>query len=158
MLTESLYTQTTCTTQFAFRQRRRSALVALGLDSKADSFAVQALPLEGPFLFSGKFLDTIDQELSMQKRASEVSRKIQQLPGSSHSFRGASFPSKGFKSRGRASSQPFRKSSRKASCQSTRGRNPPSTSKRHSKPGSSFIGLPQNSFCRANLSGTPSRS
>ena len=70
------FTQSARTALFAFKQHRRLALSALGLEKKADSAGVNALPLHGPFLFAGKFLESLDQDLLMHKRASDIGRKL----------------------------------------------------------------------------------
>ena len=61
-ISETLFSQSARTTWHAFRQRRRIALSALGLEKYADQFAVQSLRMHGPFLFAGRFLETVDEE------------------------------------------------------------------------------------------------
>ena len=64
----------------AFDNRRVLALSSLGLQKSVDSVAVKALPLEGPHLFAGQFLEAVDSEISMQKRASDLASKLKPTP------------------------------------------------------------------------------
>ena len=58
---------------------RRLALSALGLEKYTDHFSSRSVPIHGPFLFAGKFMEAVDQELSMHKRASDIARRLAPL-------------------------------------------------------------------------------
>ena len=64
---------------FVSRQRRKLALSALGLNHQVDSALVQSLPVRDPFLVMTFFLDAVDKEIGMKKRAkSEVATNLRQ--------------------------------------------------------------------------------
>ena len=83
-------------TFFAFENRRLLALTSLGLQKSVSSVAVKTLPLEGPHLFAGHFLEAVDSEISMHKRAFDLAAKLKPTPA---------FP--------RRASPPFRSSARR---------------------------------------------
>ena len=72
-IAEQGFSQALSSTFFAFDNRRVLALSSLGLQK---TVAVKVLPLEGPHLFAGQFLEAVDSEISMQKRASDLASKL----------------------------------------------------------------------------------
>ena len=64
----------------SFNQALSSTFSSLRLQKSVDSVAVKALPLEGPHLFAGQFLEAVDSEISMQKRASDLASKLKPTP------------------------------------------------------------------------------
>ena len=70
-------------------QRRRFALSALGLERFVDRFSTESVSFYGPFLFGGNFMEMVDEELVMHKRASDIARKVAPLsvnPGTPSPF------------------------------------------------------------------------
>ena len=78
-ISEQLFSQSARAASFSVVQRRRIALSALGLERFADRFSAESVPIHGPFLFGGKFMEVVDEELVMQKRASDIARKVAPL-------------------------------------------------------------------------------
>ena len=70
----------------ATHQRRFLALSALKLPKDFNSLAVARIPRDGPHIFGGKFLDAVDSDISMTKRAKEVALRMRPR---SDSFRGS---------------------------------------------------------------------
>ena len=103
-ISQLTFTQAARATVFAFRQRRKLAFESLGLRKQATSFNVEAIPCKGPYLFAGQLLDTVDLEISMHKRASDLAYKLKPLlstktaPSFASPFRGGT----AYRSRGRA--------------------------------------------------------
>ena len=64
-IAEQSFSQALSSMFFAFDNRRVLALSSLGLQKSVDSVAIKALPLEGPHLFAGQFLEAVDSEISM---------------------------------------------------------------------------------------------
>ena len=64
-ISEQLFTQSARVASFSVMQRRRVALSALGLERFTDRFSAQSVPVRGPFLFGGKFMEVVDEELVM---------------------------------------------------------------------------------------------
>ena len=64
------------TTAAVFRERRQLAFDKLGFDKHADGAFVQSLPFHGPFLFAGQLLDSVDQQISMHKRAAALASQL----------------------------------------------------------------------------------
>ena len=85
------YSQALRTQLHATKQRRNIALEALHLERGFNSFAVDRIPREGPFLFGGKLLDAVDSDLVMNKRAMEVAAKVKSQTRGSQPFRRGSF-------------------------------------------------------------------
>ena len=81
-------------------------LNSLGLTDRMNISAAVRIPRDGEFLFSGKFLDGVDSDISMHKRAREVAGRIAKPRFSDASRRQRFRPATSFSSRGRA--QPFR--------------------------------------------------
>ena len=89
----------------ATKRRRHLALSALKLPKDFNDNAVDRISCVGPRIFGGKFLEVVDSDLTMNKRAKEVTDRYKLRLGSvSHGFRGgrSSFYSgqRGFRSRG----------------------------------------------------------
>ena len=79
-IAEQSFSQALSSTFFAFENRRLLALTSLGLQKSAERVAVKTLPLEGPHLFAGHFLEAVDSEISMHKRASDLAAKLKPTP------------------------------------------------------------------------------
>ena len=91
---------------YATDRNRALTLNSLGLTDRMNISAAVRIPRDGEFLFGGKFLDGVDSDISMHKRAREVAGRIAK-PRFSDASRGQRFrPVTSFSSRGRA--QPFR--------------------------------------------------
>ena len=120
----------------ATQQRRLLALETLNLPKDFNSHAVDRIPRVGQHIFGGKFLEAVDSDLSMNKRAREVTDKFK--PRHSDSFRkprgGRSFhfPSfgryRGQRSRGRGQSRYTLSCFRGGSGAKVAASNPPSQS------------------------------
>ena len=91
---------------FATDRNRAITLNSLGLTDRMNISAAVRIPRDGEFLFSGKFLDGVDSDISMHKRAREVAGRIAKPRFSDASRRQRFRPATSFSSRGRA--QPFR--------------------------------------------------
>ena len=70
-ISQFLFSQATRVTTAVFRERRQLAFHKLGFKESDNSF-VEALPLHGPYLFAGHLLDSVDQRISMRKRAATL--------------------------------------------------------------------------------------
>ena len=144
-ISEQLFSQSARVASFSVVQRRRIALSALGLERFADRFSAESVPIHGPFLFGGKFMEVVDEELVMHKRASDIARKVAPLSASrgtpspfKRPFSGRASPAKRFaSSRGSRSFRGSRGSYRSA----TRGRSTRSYPPR-SFPSRSFPSFP----------------
>ena len=90
-ISERLFSQSARVASYSVRQRRRIALSALGLERFAGRFSAKSAPIRGPFLFGGKFMEVVDDELAMHKRASDIARRVAPLSASN---RGAPSPFK----------------------------------------------------------------
>ena len=91
---------------YATDRNRALTLNSLGLTDSMNISAAVRIPRDGEFLFGGKFLDGVDSDISMHKRAREVASRVAK-PRFSNASRGQRFrPVTSFSSRGRA--QPFR--------------------------------------------------
>ena len=88
---EQLFSQSARVASYSVRQRRRITLSALGLERFAGRFSAKSAPIRGPFLFGGKFMEVVDDELAMHKRASDIAHRVAPL---STSNRGAPSPFK----------------------------------------------------------------
>ena len=89
----------------ATKRRRHLALSSLKFPKDFNENAVDRISCVGPRIFGGKFLEAVDSDLTMNKRAKEVADRFKLRQGSaSRSFRGgrSSFYSgqRGFRSRG----------------------------------------------------------
>ena len=86
-ISQFLFSQATRVTTAVFRERRQLAFHKLGFKESDNSF-VEALPLHGPYLFAGQLLDSVDQRISMRKRAATLASQLR-LPrrGASSSSR-----------------------------------------------------------------------
>ena len=51
----------------------------LRLEKYSNHFSSHSVPIRGPFLFAGKFMEAVDEELSMHKRASDIARRLAPL-------------------------------------------------------------------------------
>ena len=91
---------------FATDRNRAITLNSLGLTDRMNISAAVRIPRDGEFLFGGKFLDGVDSDISMHKRAREVAGSIAKPRFSDASRRQRFRPATSFSSRGRA--QPFR--------------------------------------------------
>ena len=91
---------------FATDRNRAITLNSLGLTDRMNISAAVQIPRDGEFLFGGKFLDGVDSDISMHKRAREVAGRIAKPRFSDASRRQRFCPATSFSSRGRA--QPFR--------------------------------------------------
>ena len=60
----------------ATHNRRLVALKALDLPREFHSQAVIRVPREGPYVFGGSFLQAVDSDISMNKRAQEVAQRV----------------------------------------------------------------------------------
>ena len=86
-IAQFLFSQATRVTTAVFRERRQLAFHKLGFKESDNSF-VEALPLHGPFLFAGQLLDSVDQRISMRKRAATLASQLRPpRRGASSSFR-----------------------------------------------------------------------
>ena len=103
---------------FSIGQKRSVALNAMGLQDHLRVSAVSRIPRDGEYLFGEKLLESVDSDISMQKRAKEVVQKLS-LPRRAADFRKpysrpfTSFPSRArgaysFRSRGRGFRRPAR--------------------------------------------------
>ena len=81
------------------QQRRLLALETLNLPKDFNGHAVDRIPSEGRHIFGGKFLEAVDSDFSMNKRAKEVADRFKSRRSDSfRKFRGgrfANFPSTG---------------------------------------------------------------
>ena len=91
---------------FATDRNRAITLNSLGLTDRMNISAAVRIPRDGEFLFGGKFVDGVDSDISMHKRAREVAGRIAKPRFSDASRRQRFRPATSFSSRGRA--QPFR--------------------------------------------------
>ena len=104
---------------FAIDRNRQITLNSLGLRDRMNISAAVRIPRDGEFLFGGKFLDSVDSDISMHKRAKEVAGRLAK-PRVSDALRRQRFrPFTSISSRGRG--QPFRVRGR-GSRRSVRGR------------------------------------
>ena len=78
-ISESLLSQSARVVSHTVQQRRRLALTALGLEKYTEHFSSRSVPVHGPFLFGGKFMEAVDQELTIHKRASDIARRLAPL-------------------------------------------------------------------------------
>ena len=111
------FSQTARLRLFATDRNRSITLYSLGLIDRMNISAAVRIPRDGEFPFFGKFLDGIDSDISMHKRAREVAGRIAKprLCNASRRqrFRSAtSFSSRGrvqsFRVRGRGFRRPVR--------------------------------------------------
>ena len=83
----------------ATSRRRYLALESLSLPKGFNGYAVDQIPRVGRYIFGGKFLEAVDSDLNMNKRAREVADRFRpQRPDSFRRFRGGRsslFPSRG---------------------------------------------------------------
>ena len=70
------FSQTARLRLFATDRNRTITLYSLGLIDRMNISAAVRIPRDGEFLFFGKFLDGIDSDISMHKRAREVAGRI----------------------------------------------------------------------------------
>ena len=70
-ISQYLFSQASRTTTAVFRERRQ-----LAFDKHSDGAFVDALPLHGPYLFAGQLLDSVDQQISMRKRAAALASQL----------------------------------------------------------------------------------
>ena len=70
------FSQTARLRLFATDRNRTITLYSLGLIDRMNISAAVRIPRDGEFLFFGKFLDGIDSDISMHKRAREVAGSI----------------------------------------------------------------------------------
>ena len=61
---------------FATDRNRAITLYSLGLTDRMNISAAVRIPRDGEFLFGGKFLDGVDSDISMHKRAKEVAGRL----------------------------------------------------------------------------------
>ena len=61
---------------FAIDRNRQITLNSLGLRDRMNVSAAIRIPRDGEFLFGGKFLDCVDSDISMHKRAKEVAGRL----------------------------------------------------------------------------------
>ena len=99
-IAEQSFSQALNSTFFTFENRRLLALTSLGLQKSAESVAVKTLPLEGPHLFAGHFLEAVDSEISMHKRASDLAAKLKPTPAFPPFRSSARRPFRGSRARG----------------------------------------------------------
>ena len=102
---------------FAIGQHRNLALDTMGLRDRLNVSAAVRIPKDGEYLFNGRLLDSVDTDLSMNKRVKEVSSRLAK-PRREDAFRRTrtrpytSFSSQGrgrsFRARGRGFSRPTR--------------------------------------------------
>ena len=78
-VSKTLFSQSARVVSHSVQQRRRLALSALGLEKYSDHFSSRSVPIRGPFLFDGKFMEAVDEELSMHKRASDIAPRLAPL-------------------------------------------------------------------------------
>ena len=64
-ISETLFSQSARVVSHSVQQHRRLALSALGLEKYSDHFSSRSVPVRSPFLFAGKFMEAVDEELSM---------------------------------------------------------------------------------------------
>ena len=80
----------------ATTRRRHLALDSLSLPKDFNEQAVDRISRDGPQVFGGKFLEAVDSDLSMNKRAKEVADRLRPRQSDFQRFRGgrsSSFPS-----------------------------------------------------------------
>ena len=65
------FSQTARLRLFATDRNRTITLYSLGLSDRMNISAAVRIPRDGEFLFFGKFLDGVDSDFSMHKRARE---------------------------------------------------------------------------------------
>ena len=99
-ISQFLFSQASRTTTAVFRERRQLAFDKLGFDKHSDGAFVDALPLHGPYLFAGQLLDSVDQQISMRKRAAALASKLRARPQARRfqsvpPFRGGTFRRRG---------------------------------------------------------------
>ena len=75
-ISQYLFSQASRSSTAVFRERRQLAFNKLGFDKQADGSFVESLPFHGPFLFAGKLLDSVDQQISMHKRAAALASQV----------------------------------------------------------------------------------
>ena len=75
-ISQYLFSQASRSTTAVFRERRQLAFHKLGFNMQSDGSFVEALPFHGPFLFAGQLLNSVDQQISMQKRAADVASQV----------------------------------------------------------------------------------
>ena len=75
-ISQYLFSQASRTTTAVFRERRQLAFDKLGFNKHSDGAFVESLPLHGPFLFAGQLLDSVDQQISMRKRAAALASQL----------------------------------------------------------------------------------
>ena len=61
---------------YAIDRIRQITLNSLGLRDRMNVSAAVRIPRDGEFLFGGKFLDSVDSDISMHKRAKEVAGRL----------------------------------------------------------------------------------
>ena len=80
----------------ATTRRRHLALDSLSLPKDFNEQAVDRISRDGPQVFGGKFLEAVDADLSMNKRAKEIADRLRPRQSDFQRFRGgrsSSFPS-----------------------------------------------------------------
>ena len=100
------FSQTARLRLFATDRNRTITLYSLGLTDRMNISAAVRIPRDGEFLFFGKFLDGVDSDISMHKRAREVAGRIAKPRFCDASRRQRFRSATSFSSHGRA--QPFR--------------------------------------------------
>ena len=76
LISSRTYSEALRTQLRATHHRRLVALKALDLPKDFHSQAVLRVPRKGPYLFGGHFLQAVDSDISLNKRAMEVAQRI----------------------------------------------------------------------------------
>ena len=83
-ISQYLFSQASRATTAVFRERRQLAFDKLGFSKHTDGSFVESLPFHGPHLFAGQLLDSVDQRIAMQKRASVLASQLKPRRGSAN--------------------------------------------------------------------------